>query len=218
MVDKNPCGLSMKQKLLWLLPVIFIMACSNDKKTGQEESKPVNEHTSHTINNNDYCDSVNTGLITEDTLKGSQHRKAMATVNGTHVHIEYGSPGVKGRVIWGGLVAYDKVWVTGAHKATAIQFSREVEINDKKIPPGQYAFFTIPGKDKWTIILNTRYDQHLADEYNEKEDVIRVDVVPETYDMIQRLTYSVNKIDEQSGEIVIQWERLQVRIVFNILQ
>lgn len=82
----------MKQKLRLLLPVIFIMACNNDKKTDQQDNKPVNEHTSHTINNNSYCDSVNAGLIAEDTLKGSPHRTAMVTVNGTHVHIEYGSP------------------------------------------------------------------------------------------------------------------------------
>lgn len=209
----------MKQKLHLLIPVIFIMACNNDKKTKQpKDNKPVSEHASHTINNNSYCDSVNAGLIAEDTLKGSPHRTAMATVNGIHVHIEYGSPGVKGRVIWGGLVAYDKVWVTGAHGATTIQFSKDVEINGKKIPAGKYAFFTIPGKDKWTVILNTRYDQHLADEYNDKEDVLRMDVVPENHDMIQRLTYSVNKTDDQSGEIAMQWERLQVRLVFHTVK
>jgi hypothetical protein len=209
----------MKQKLHWLLPVIFIMACNNDKKTEQtQDNKPVSEHATHTMtaSSNGYCDSVNSGLITEDTLKGSPHRTAMATVNKTHVHIEYGSPGVKGRVIWGGLVAYDKVWVAGAHKATTIQFSKDVEINSKKIPAGKYAFFTITGKDKWTVILNTKYDQHLADDYNEKEDVLRVDLTPETHNMIQRLTYSVKKIDDQSGEIVMQWERLQIRVGFNL--
>jgi len=208
----------MKQKLHWLLPLIFIMACNNNK-TEPQDNKPVSEHAAHTTaNSNSYCDSVNSGLIAEDTLKGSPHRTAMATVNETHVHIEYGSPGVKGRVIWGGLVAYDKVWVAGAHSATSIQFSKEVEINGKKIPAGKYAFFTIPGKDKWTIILNTRYNQHLADEYNEKEDVLRMDVAPEIHDKIQRLTYTVNKTDDQSGEVVMQWERLQVRLAFNTVK
>lgn len=210
----------MKQKIYLLLPVIFIMACNNDKKTGQpKDSKPA-EHADHMMmaDSNTYCDSVNTGLIAEDTLKGSPHRTAMATVNGTHVHIEYSSPGVKGRAIWGGLVAYDKVWVTGAHNATSIQFSKNVEINGRKIPAGKYAFFTIPGKDKWSVILNTRYDQHQADKYNEKEDVLRVEITPEKHDMIQRLTYSVNKTGDQSGEIGMQWETLQVRLAFNTLE
>lgn len=202
----------MINKMKWLLPVVFLAACNNDKKPG-------NEHNGHSmiVNNSNYCDSVNNGLIDEDTMKGSPSRTAMTTVNGVHVHIEYSSPGVKGRTVWGGLVAYDKVWVTGAHKATNVQFSKEVEINGKKIPAGNYAFFTIPGKEKWTIILNTRFDQHLADDYNEKEDVVRIEVKPAEHEMTQRLIYAVNKINDKSGEITMQWEKLIISVLFNTI-
>ena len=202
----------MKNKTGWLLAFVFVWACNNEKKSA-------NEHSGHnmTVSNNNYCDSVNNGLITTDTLKGSPHRTAMATVNGTHVHIEYSSPGVKGRAIWGGLVAYDKVWVTGAHKATTVQFSKDVMINGTKITAGQYAFFTIPGKEKWIVILNTHYDQHQADDYNEKEDVVRVDVKPEEHNMTQRLTYVVEKIDGKSGEIKMQWEKMLIRLPFTMM-
>jgi len=200
-----------------LLTLVLLMACNNDEKTGKSaESKTAEDHSGHSmVTSNNYCDSVNNGLITEDSLKGSPHRTAMATVNGTHVHIEYNSPGVKGRAIWGGLVPYDKVWATGAHTATSIQFSKDVTINNKKIPAGQYAFFTIPGKEKWTVILNSRHDQHMADEYSEKEDVMRMDVKPEEHGMTQRLTYSVNKIDDKSGEIVMQWEKIVIKLRFS---
>jgi hypothetical protein len=202
-----------------LLSVVFMVACNNGEKADQSaESKTPEDHSGHTmVTGNNYCDSVNNGLITEDSLKGSPHRTAMATVNGTHVHIEYNSPGVKGRAIWGGLVPFDKVWATGAHMATSVQFSKVVTINNKKIPAGHYAFFTIPGKDKWTVILNTRHDQHMADDYNEKEDVMRMDVKPEEHDMTQRLTYNVNKTDDKSGEIVMQWERISIRLPFSII-
>src|SRR5687768_6055978 len=203
----------MIKKMNWLMPVIFLAACNN-----QEHKKAGNEHTAHTTTSgNNYCDSINNGFIKEDTLKGSLFRTAMATVNGTHVHIEYSSPGVKGRTVWGGLVAYDKVWVTGAHKATSVQFGKEVEINGKKIPAGKYAFFTIPGKEKWTVILNTQVDQHLADDYNDKEDVIRLDVMPGEHTMTPRLTYAINKINDNSGEIIMQWEKLIIRIPFKTL-
>lgn len=201
------------------MPVIFILSCNNDKTKEQpEDKKTVNVHAEHnmTISNN-YCDSVNNGLIAVDTLKGSPSRIALTTINGTHVHIEYSSPGIKGRTIWGGLVAYDKVWVTGAHRATSVKFSKEVEINGKKIPAGQYAFFTIPGKENWTVILNTRFDQHLADDYNYKEDVLRMEAKPEQHEMTQRLTYAINKINDKSGEIVMQWEKLLIRIPFNAI-
>jgi len=210
----------MIRKSSWLLALIFFLGCNNDTKPGDASGKnAATEHDGHnmTVVSSDYCDSVNKGLITQDTLKGSPHRATMATVNGTQVHIEYNSPGVKGRIIWGGLVSYDKVWATGAHKATNVRFSRDVMINDKKIPAGQYAFFTIPGKEKWLVILNTRYDQHLADDYNEKEDVVRAEVKPEGHDMTQRLTYAVNAIDDKSGEIVMQWEKILIRLPFMTL-
>lgn len=199
---------------------LFIIACNDEQKTVQpDDKKAIDNHSSHaaTIKNNNYCDSVNNGLIAEDTLKGSPPKTAMATINGTHVHIEYSSPGVKGRIIWGGLVAYDKVWVTGAHKATHVQWSKAVEINGKKIPAGRYALFTIPGKEKWTLILNTRFDQHLADDYDAKEDVLRMEVKPQAHAMTQRLTYTVDKINERSAQIAVQWEKLQIGMVFNTL-
>ena len=206
----------MINKAGWLLTLVFVWACNNDKKAEDPSEKAITEHSGHnkTAGSSNYCDSVNNGIIKEDTLKGSPHRTAMATVNDTHVHIEYSSPGVKGRVVWGGLVAYDKVWVTGAHSATSIRFSKEVTINGQKIPAGKYAFFTIPGKEKWTLILNTRYDQHLADDYNEKEDVIRVEIKPEEHTLTQRLTYAVTSIDNKSGEIVMQWEKMLIRLPF----
>jgi Protein of unknown function (DUF2911) len=210
---------TMINKAIWLLCLVFCWACNNDKKAEAPSAKAATEHSGHNVApmNNNYSDSVNNGLITADTLKGSPHRTAMATINGTHVHIEYNSPGVKGRVVWGGLVAYDKIWATGAHKATSVQFSNDVSINGQKIPKGQYAFFTIPGKDKWTIILNTRYDQHLADEYNEKEDLVRVEVKPEEHDLVQRLTYAVNTINDKSGEIIMQWEKIVIRLPFTTM-
>ena len=210
----------MRHKSSWVFALVFFWACNNGTKPG--DASGTNAATAHeghnmTVVSNDYSDSVNKGLATPDTLKGSPHRSAMATVNGADIHIEYNSPGVKERIIWGGLVPYDKVWATGAHKATSVRFSHDVMINDKKVPAGQYAFFTIPGKEKWIVVLNTRYDQHLADEYSEKEDVIRAEVKPENHELTHRLTYAVNKIDDKSGEIVMQWEKILIRLPFMTL-
>jgi hypothetical protein len=183
------------------------------------DTKQTSQHAGHGMASTyGYSDSVNNGLIAEDTMKGSPHCAAMATVNGTHVHIEYGSPGVKGRVIWGGLVAYDKVWATGAHNATRIHFYKDVSINGTVIPKGVYGFFTIPGKGKWVVILNTNYEQHLADEYNEKEDVLRMSVQPEEHTLTQRLKYDVQKIDDSSGVITMQWEKLHIHIPFSTMK
>jgi hypothetical protein len=208
----------MIKRAKWLLVIALMASCNNDNTPKTDAGKASTAHAGHMAATGiNYCDSVNNGLIAEDTMKGSPHRTAMNAVSGNHVHIEYNSPGVKGRTIWGGLVPYGKVWATGAHQATSVQFSKDVEVNGKKIPAGKYAFFTIPGQEKWIVILNKRYDQHLADDYSEGEDVLRMEVLPEKHAMTQRLTYTVDKGTGNSGAIGMHWELLGIRVPFKVL-
>jgi len=149
---------------------------------------------------------------TDSTTKAKSPRTAaMAMVGNNHVHIDYGSPSVRGRNIWNGLVAYGQVWATGAHKATWIEFSEDVKINSQIVPKGKYGFFTIPDKKKWTIILSKDWDMHLADDYNAQNDVIRLKVKPKkTKAITEALTYEVKAIDDKKGKVSMSWEYLTV--------
>ncbi|GAB3179555.1 DUF2911 domain-containing protein [Telluribacter humicola] len=144
----------------------------------------------------------------------SPRQSAMAIVGGNHVHVDYGSPSVRGRQIWNGLVAYDQVWSTGAHKATWIDFSNDVTINGKLVPKGKYGFFTIPGPKEWTLILNRDWDMHLADDYNPEQDLVRVKVNPQMHDnLTESLTYEIVP-EGKKGEIKMNWEKLSVSLPF----
>jgi hypothetical protein len=148
-----------------------------------------------------------------DTIKGSPQRSAMANIGPVHVHLAYSSPGVRGRIIWGGLVPFGEVWVTGAHNATSIQFYDQVKIAGKVVPKGKYAFFTIPDTSEWTLILNRNWDQHLADEYDAKDDVLRLKVKPDTLSTVQeRLLYKVLADNDQQGKIEMYWEKLKISL------
>src|SRR5512139_1554795 len=72
----------------------------------------------------------------------------------TDVTISYSRPSVKGRVIWGELVPFDKPWRTGANAATTITFSDDVTVEGQKLAAGTYSIVTIPGKAEWTVIFN----------------------------------------------------------------
>src|SRR5262245_4197596 len=89
----------------------------------------------------------------------SQKSQLMQTVGLTDVTITYSRPGVKGRVIWGGLVPYDAVWRTGANEATTITFSTDVKVNAQPLKAGTYSLHSIPSKNEWTVIFNTQADQ-----------------------------------------------------------
>lgn len=197
---------------LIMLSTLLLHSCMKEKASS-DMTMDHSKHRSKSASN--YADSVNAELIPQDTLKRSPIRIAMTYVGNNHVHIEYGSPGVKGRIVWGGLVAYDEVWVTGAHNATSIEFNKDLIIDGHEIPSGKYAFFTIPGRDDWTIILNKNWKQHLADNYDQTDDVIRTKVTPQSMKkVIQRLTYSVSKLSEHEGEVIMEWDKIRIVLPF----
>ncbi|AXY74198.1 DUF2911 domain-containing protein [Paraflavitalea soli] len=208
----------MKQLVRTVLALTILASCGGQDAKQETANAGGHEHHGETAmqpmeGKPDYADSVNAGYIVKDTLKGSPARMAMANIGRSHVHIEYSSPGTKDRVIWGGLVPYGTVWVTGAHSATTINFSKDIHIQGQPIKAGTYAFFTVPGKDKWIVILNTRFDQHLADQYNQQEDVARFEVVPTVSDkVVQRLNYTVTKLSDTSGSINMEWEKIRITL------
>lgn len=141
----------------------------------------------------------------------SPRKSAMTVVGKDSIRIDYAAPSVRGRVIWGQLVPYNKIWVTGAHMATWIQFDKPLRIAGKEIPPGKYALFTIPGQDTWTVIINKNWNQHQADHYKESEDVMRFNVKPErTNNMTEQLNYSIVPVDKNEGKITISWEKISI--------
>ncbi len=151
-----------------------------------------------------------------DTTKKSIKSMAYAIVNGDSIKINYHSPGVRKRIIWGGLVPYGEVWVTGAHDATALVIPKMMIIGGKEIPAGKYALFTIPGKKEWTIIINKQWKQHLATEYDEKEDVIRLKVKPGKNAHTERLQYFIEMNDSNKGKISVAWEKIKINLPFVI--
>lgn len=145
----------------------------------------------------------------------SPHTSAMAMINGAHIHIDYSSPRVRERIIFGGLVGYNTVWQAGAHKATSIETNKDLLINGKILPAGKYGFFVIPGKEKWVIMFNSRWEQHGKDEYDEGENVLSTVVTPEELAEIQEaLEYDVRKEGEDQGTISLSWENRKITLPF----
>ena len=126
---------------LILIGTLAITACQSN-----QEKKKENQAT-HQHQNSDAEASESKKVL-------SPRKQAMANIGDVHVHIDYSSPGKRGRTIWNGLVAYGQVWVTGAHQATSIDFSNDVNIQGQSIPKGKYAFFTIPDSEEWILIVS----------------------------------------------------------------
>ncbi len=141
----------------------------------------------------------------------SQKASVMQTIGLTDVTITYSRPGVKGRVIWGGLVPYDRVWRTGANEATSITFSDEVTIDGKTIPAGVYGLHTIPGKAEWTVIFNKAANQWGSYDYDESKDILRIQVKPQEGPHQEWMMFSFAEVLPGSAIVELAWEKLRVR-------
>ena len=133
----------------------------------------------------------------------------------SEVTIEYSRPSVKGRVIFGDLVPFGKVWRTGANASTKITFGEDVKIEGSSVPAGTYALYTIPDKDEWTIILNKNTTLWGSDGYKQEEDYIRFKVKPTPLpNKVELLTFNITDVLPNSANIELVWD--QTRVVFNL--
>jgi hypothetical protein len=140
----------------------------------------------------------------------SQKAQVMQAVGLTDVTITYSRPGGKGRVIWGGLVPYDKVGRTGANEATDLTFSTDVTVNVKPLPAGTYSIHTIPTKKDWTVIFTKKADQWGSYSYDEAEDALRVQVKTQPHEFTEWMEFSLPDIAVDKATVALDWEKLRV--------
>lgn len=144
--------------------------------------------------------------IKEDGV--SPKKLTTGMVGEVKVSVQYGSPSVKGREVWGALVPYGEVWRSGANDASWVEFSQDVMINNQPLAAGKYGFFTIPAEGEWTVILNEVWDIWGAYDYDESRDVLRFNVEPQRADDNQEsLEFEIT-----NGNLVLKWEYLRLPI------
>lgn len=160
-------------------------------------------------------------IATEETAPGSSESSDQrpsplevkeGQIAGKSISVHYGSPAVKDRTIWGDLVPYNVVWRTGANEATYIDIPQDFTVEGKRLPAGKYSLFTIPKESgPWTVIFNSDWDlEHGHFQYDEKNDVLRVEVAPVwEASASERLS-----IEIESPGLVVRWEKLNLPISF----
>lgn len=132
---------------------------------------------------------------------------ATGKIGQTLVTIDYSSPAVKNRKVWGELVPFGRVWRAGANEATTISFSRDVQVEGRHLAKGKYSFYTIPSENQWTVIFNKATGQW-GTEYDERQDALRVNVKPrKSSGMNEQLSYQVNP-----NGILLRWENLELPV------
>ncbi|MEO6070022.1 MAG: DUF2911 domain-containing protein [Chitinophagaceae bacterium] len=138
---------------------------------------------------------------------------ATGQIKDATITINYSSPSVKGRTIWGDLVPYDKAWRAGANEATVFTTSKDIKVEGKKLPAGKYTLFTTPGEKEWKINFNSQLGQWGVKRtgeanYDPANDVLTVSVKPKkSATSSERLVYVVT-----DKGFVLRWENMEVPV------
>ena len=136
----------------------------------------------------------------------------------TDVTVEYSRPSAKGRVVFGDLVPFGKLWRTGANANSTVSFSEDVVINGTTVKKGKYAIFTLPKADMWEIILYTTTDNWgLPENYDVNKVAVSLNVDPVVLNNnVETFTIGINNLTNDSATLDISWEKTMVSMKFEV--
>lgn len=144
---------------------------------------------------------------------GSPSVKIDQAFSTSYIKLDYSRPSVKGREVFGELIPFGEVWRTGANATTKVSFGEEVEVAGKMIKPGTYTLYTIPGKKEWKIILNTDLDNWGASGYEEKNNVLAVNLkVTSLKETQESFSLTVEDLTTNSANLVLAWADVKIEI------
>ncbi|MFW6078501.1 MAG: DUF2911 domain-containing protein [Gemmatimonadota bacterium] len=165
---------------------------ASDRADGEEEAEE--------------AEAATDGLerLPDGSMRGSQPAVVRQRMGATEIAVVHNRPSARGRELFGGLVAYDEIWNPGADEATRIELSRDVFVEDERLPAGRYSIWTIPRPDEWTVIFSRAYDVYHRP-YPEGRDALRLDVRPREGPWMESLAFYFPAATRDSAELVLHW-------------
>ena len=128
--------------------------------------------------------------------------------------LDYSRPSANGRIVFGNVVAYDKIWRTGANSSTKITFGSDVKVEGKEVKAGTYAIYSVPGKESWEIMLYK--DLTIGgnvDKYKTENEVLRVKVKPsKVSEKVESFTMNFNGFTATATSLEMVWENTKVAV------
>lgn len=161
-----------------------------------------------------------TGFAAESFAQGnlefpavSQHATVRQRVSLTDVEVDYSRPNKNEREIFGALVPFGKLWRTGANAPTKIKFSDTVKLEGKDIPAGEYALFTIPTPNEWTIIISKDAKVQSVADYKQENDAARITVKPITLpSVVETFTIGLAEVKGATATLQLDWDKTRVEV------
>jgi hypothetical protein len=136
----------------------------------------------------------------------------------TEFNVKYSRPSMRERVIFGDLVPYDKLWRTGANKNTIISFNDDIVFGGQKVKAGEYAIFTKPNKENWTIYLY-KDTENWGTPQKWDESLIAAQTVVEVSPLdnaVESFTVDFGHFTKNSAHLIMSWENTSTHTLIEV--
>lgn len=193
----------------WLLtPLLLLVGCERDPG---RDVKPMASPMSTPPT---FAESSE--IIPADQVRKSQAAAVSQRIANTEITLTYSRPVARGRELFGALVPYDQVWNPGADQATAIAFTRDVQINEQPLQAGRYSLWAIPRRERWTMIFSRATDVYHTPYPGENQDALRLDVRPEQGPHMEALSFSFPIVEGKDAVLRLHWGNVMVPLAIRV--
>lgn len=128
------------------------------------------------------------------------------------ITVDYSSPRMRGRKIFGELVPFDKVWRAGANEATTFVTNANLTVGGATVPAGSYTIFAIPGQDKWTLVISKKTGEWGTEYPGEANDLARIGMkVSKLPSPLENFTIAFDKT-EMGCTMRLDWETTRASV------
>lgn len=157
-----------------------------------------------------------TEILPLEKVQKSQAAAVSQRVANTEITVTYSRPVARGRALFGALVPYDQVWNPGADQATAIAFTRDLQINDRPLQAGKYSLWAIPRPDTWTVIFSRAADVFHTPYPGEDQDALKLEVRPEKGSHMEVLTFYFPTVEGKDAVLRLHWGEIMVPMAIRV--
>jgi len=153
------------------------------------------------------------GALPGQSQTASPPAKAVCKFSdGKTVTIDYASPRMRGRKIFGDLVPYGEVWRAGANAATTFVTNTALLVGGKNVPAGSYTLFTLPTQTKWMLIISKKTGEWGIPYPGEQFDLDRMEMkISKLPSAIENFTISFDQ-NGASCVLKLDWETTRASI------
>jgi len=151
-----------------------------------------------------------------DPIPLSQYQMVTQSLGWAEISVEYRRPVARGRVLFGNLVSWDKTWTPAADSAAVFTVSEDVLVAGQPVPAGSYSLWLVPrAEGPWTLVLS-RAARVFHAPYPEGEDLMRVEVTPESGDHMEALAFYFPVVEGRDAVLRVHWGNVIVPIPIHL--